>query len=208
MTPAVKARVLEPFFTTKDPGKGTGLGLPTIYGFVTQSGGQLTIETSPGAGSTISLYLPRSDTPEPATSDQMHIAAESSTAKVLRVLVVDDNDSVRKVTIKRLQSLGHQTFECDSGTQAIRMLSDAASSGKPVDLVFTDIVMERNDSGYELAGWIREHQPKCRIMFTSAYNIATPENMRNIPLLQKPYSLVELKTALMGLKGYTGKDGL
>ncbi|NND90095.1 MAG: PAS domain S-box protein [Granulosicoccus sp.] len=203
MSEEVKARSLEPFFTTKETGRGTGLGLSTTHAFVTQSGGQLSVESTPGTGTTISLYFPRNEmrsSPSslPDTPAMSNERVDVTTGR--RVLVVDDNEAVARVTVRRLRSLEYQASKVATVDDAKQVLARKAADGSPYDTVITDILMEHDNAGYELANWISRHQPGCEILFTSAYSDARPENMRKIALLQKPYSLAELESVLKNLR--------
>jgi PAS domain S-box-containing protein len=196
MTQDVLQRAMEPFFTTKPQGKGTGLGLSTIYGFVQQSGGAMTIYSEPERGTTINIYLPRvvhggktaSSEPAPTTTP---IASGES------VLVVEDNAGVRDITTKRLEELGYTVRAVENGPAALEVLQ---SSGPSFDLVFSDVVMPGGLSGYDIARWIREHRPNTKIMLTSGYpdEVARTHdgNVRAIKLLRKPYNRDELAQAL------------
>jgi signal transduction histidine kinase len=153
MTKDVLTRVFEPFFTTKPPGRGTGLGLSTIYGFIKQSGGNIRIYSEPGAGTTVSLYFPRSvDGASTAASNTR--ARKEEEARGERVLVVEDNSDVRALTVQRLQRLGYKVVECPTGAAA----RDALKNGLEVDLVFSDIMMPGGMTGVDLARWIGEHR--------------------------------------------------
>jgi len=194
MSPEVLERAFEPFFSTKEPGRGTGLGLSTVYGFAEQSDGHAIIESAVGRGTTVKLFLPRSD----EASDR---AAQSSEAVPLSeasetVLVVEDNDEVRELTLQRVEGLGYVALEAESGPAAIRIME----RGDPIDLVLTDIAMAGGMSGYDLARWIGERMPKIRVVLTTGY--AAEEVRRDIaahggnPILRKPYKRAELAVAL------------
>ena len=199
MCAEVKTRALEPFFTTKEYGKGTGLGLPSIHAFVKQSGGCIVIHSTPGVGTTVELYFPRGRIDVSDVTDQRKPPVASSLITGSRVLVVDDSAAVRKVTVKRLVALGYRADHAESCRQAMQKIETSARSDSSFDIVFSDVVMEQDGSGYELASWVRENHPACRILFASAYSDARPDDVRDIPLLQKPYTLDEMKAALSGL---------
>ena len=154
MTPEVKARAFEPFFTTKGTGRGNGLGLATIYGFVRQSGGNATIYSEVGKGTTVNLYLPRTAiqrVAEPA--EKRPAAAEAGQGET--VLVVEDDDRVRRLTAARLETLGYRVLEAANGAAALKLLNDMGD----IDLVFTDLVMPGGMSGLDLARRVREARP-------------------------------------------------
>ncbi len=177
-------RIFEPFFTTKDKGKGSGLGLSMVYGFVRQSGGQLFVSSTPGQGTTVSIYLPRSlcamrEDERPVPVEQ--VAPTGSE----RILVVEDNASVRRVASNLLKSLNYDVIEADNGPDALDLLR----RGETFDLLFTDLVMPGGLTGVELAESMREDRPDLRVLFTSGYSGAE-EGLRapaNENILHKPY---------------------
>src|SRR5262249_7319733 len=136
MAPDVLKRAMEPFFTTKEIGYGTGLGLATVYSIVQQSGGFVAINSTLGKGTSVRLYFPKTEAkpranhPGPSANDVVLGDGEL-------ILVVEDNDAVREATMSRLQSLGYAVLEARTGAEAIKLLE----LGTPVALVFTDIVM-------------------------------------------------------------------
>jgi PAS domain S-box-containing protein len=190
MTPEVAAQALEPFFTTKPAGRGTGLGLSQVYGFVKQSGGHVSIYSESGHGTIVKLYLPRSTpveeplAPTSPRSGAIPVGSES-------ILMVEDNPDVRRVVRRQLSELGYQVNEAGNGPEALTLLKSAL----PVDLLFTDIVMPEGMTGYELAAQARECRPGLRILFTSGYTAigAAQGNERgDLPLLSKPYRKSDL----------------
>jgi PAS domain S-box-containing protein len=196
MTPDIVQRAMEPFFTTKPHGRGTGLGLSTIYGFVQQSGGTLTIYSEPGRGSTINLYLPR------ATDDSERSRSERSNTTIPMacgetILVVEDNASVREIAIQRLEGLGYVVRALDTGAAALELLKTGAHG---INLVFSDVVMPGGISGYDLARWISEYRPELKILLTSGYpdEVARMQSgpVRAVRLLRKPYNRMDLAHAL------------
>jgi signal transduction histidine kinase/ActR/RegA family two-component response regulator len=202
MDAATAARVLDPFFTTKPPGEGTGLGLPQVYGFVKQSGGHLKIYSEPGEGTTVKLYLPRSLAQETAqTGPVASIAVTGSET----VLLVDDDDIVRATVGMMLEDLGYAVIEAPGGAEALAILD----GGEPVDLLFTDVVMPGPVNGRQLAEKAREIVPNLRILFTSGYTEnAIVHHGRLDPgleLLSKPYSREELAAKLRRVFDGTAK---
>ena len=194
MPPEVLERAFEPFFSTKEPGRGTGLGLSTVYGFAEQSDGHATIESTVGRGTTVSLYLPRADgEPEKvaSASEAVPLSEESEV-----VLVVEDNAEVRELTLQRVEGLGYVVLEAESGPAAVRILE----SGEHVDLVLSDIVMAGGMSGYELARWIGERKPGVKVVLTTGYAAEEtrhdPAAYGGNPILRKPYKRAELAVAL------------
>jgi len=194
MSAEVVARAFEPFFTTKPHGRGTGLGLASIYGFVKQSGGNATIYSELGRGTTVNLYLPRHGAGEPrVVSDSAPVAAAGSGETVL---VVEDNAELRALTLDRLQRLGYRVIEADCGPVALAKLS----VGEKIDLIFSDVVMPGGLTGYELAACAREQFPSIRILLTSGYdaNLAAEQDTTgsNLKVLRKPYRQADLAHAV------------
>jgi PAS domain S-box-containing protein len=193
MTPEVLTKAFEPFFTTKEHGRGTGLGLATVYGFARQSGGYATISSAAGIGTTVNIYLPRSDQPFVETADML--TRLSATADK-RILVVEDNPDVRDVTIQRLEQLGYRILARDSGPAAVNLLRRDPT----VDLVFSDIMMVGGMSGYDLADWVRANLPAVKVLLTSGYSDEMAKRIAHEPnelkVLRKPYALADLARAL------------
>ncbi len=193
MPPEVRQRAFEPFYTTKGPGVGSGLGLSMVYGFVKQSGGHVTIYSEPGLGTTVRLYLPehRGETqfsPEKAAVPIKRLPS----GKV--ILVVEDNQRVRGVSVRHLNALGFVVIEADNGSAALTIIEGA----ERIDLLFTDVVMPGGMSGIELAHEARLRRPELKVLFTSGY--AEPAALKSGLLtadadwLAKPYSINGLET--------------
>ncbi len=188
MTPEVLAQAFEPFFTTKPPGKGTGLGLSMVYGFINQSGGHVRICSEVGQGTTIRLYLPRTDQPvepaEPPRSAERHIAAGGGRI----ILVVDDEDEVRDTAVELLIELGYRVLKARDATAAAAILD----SGAPIDLLFTDVVMPGPLDSRELVRRAQTRLPHIAVLFTSGYAddvMVDPGQLAHeIRLLPKPYT--------------------
>jgi PAS domain S-box-containing protein len=195
MTQHVLQHAFEPFFTTKQPGKGTGLGLSTVYGFTQELGGTVTIYSEIGHGTTVSVYLPRSDGPQPGpTQDRAGGPVPTSAGET--VLLVEDNVEVRQVTASRLAELGYRVIDVDGGPAALEVLR----SDQPVDVVFSDIVMAGGMSGFDVGQWVRTQRPALKILLTSGY---ADEALRvqdgqgaGLKILRKPYSRAELARAI------------
>lgn len=195
MTAEVKARAFEPFFTTKGSGgggKGTGLGLATIYGFVKQSGGHASISSEPDCGATVELFLPAVPMPEKVQREAALLPAQIPDGKGQRILVVEDNDRVRRLTSRRLADLGYQVGEAANGVTAL----EALAAGQLYDLVFTDVVMPGGLSGLDLAREIAHHFPGIGVVLTTGYAeemLQPTEPLEPMPVvLRKPYSQAEL----------------
>ncbi len=163
MTKEVREKLFEPFFTTKEKGKGTGLGLPSVYGIVKQSGGFVWVYSEPDKGTTFKVYLPRA-LPEEAI-DHVRTPRGNKAFGPETILLVEDDEEVRHVALRILRNNGYRVLEAVNGADALRVCE---AEGAPVDLVVTDIVMPEM-GGSELAERIREAQPDARILFTSGF---------------------------------------
>ena len=193
MNAAVLDRAFEPFFTTKDAGKGTGLGLSTVYGFVQQSGGHLKAESSPGAGTSIVLFLPGvRETSTPATRQAVQTAAPPHGT---RVLMVEDDADVRTVALAFLHGLGCDVVACTDAERALAELQ----RGTAFDLLFSDITLGAGMNGIELAEHAHALAPGLAVLLTSGYSrylaVESPDHPRQWPVLQKPYSRDQLSLA-------------
>jgi CheY-like chemotaxis protein len=192
MTAEVKRRALEPFFTTKEVGRGSGLGLSQVYGFVRQSGGQIVLESEPGKGTSIHLYLPKSDeTPERRTAP----APVVETTPEETVLLVEDNPDVLEITIENLKDLGFNVVTAIDGPRALSVLE----SGQRIDVLFTDVVMPNGMNGIELAHKARAMRPDLRVVLASGYADAMLKERgmaADFPLLTKPYRAEEFAEKL------------
>jgi len=163
MTAEVRAKVFEPFFTTKEIGKGSGLGLSQVLGFAKQSGGGIRLNSAPGRGTSVHIYLPRA-----------HIKAdESDVAPAVapvpervggRILLVDDDNAVREVTAAMLDELGYQVIEAGSGPSALQLLDDRT----PCDLIIIDFAMP-GMSGAELARRVKARRPELPVLFVTGF---------------------------------------
>jgi signal transduction histidine kinase/CheY-like chemotaxis protein len=191
-------RVFEPFFTTKEAGKGTGLGLSMVYGFVRQSGGRVTIESTVGVGTTVSLYLPRSAQASDKGADtgqQQDIAAGFG-----KVLMVEDDHEVMEVTSTILRDLGYEVLCAQNGVDAIRLLRD----DKRFDLLFSDIMMPGGINGVELAREARQMRSGIKILLTSgnaAEALSRHAAEGEFPIISKPYRRAELAQYLRVVMG-------
>ena len=193
MPPEVLERVFEPFYTTKEVGRGSGLGLSMVYGFAKQSRGHVKIYSEVGHGTRVMVYLPRAavakeeEAPPPV---RVHPVGRET------VLVVEDNDAVRKVAVRILRGLGYQVREAADGPSALALLEQPGS----IDLLFTDLIMPKGMSGQELLTRAHAIRPDLKALFTSGYSErfikdkgATQEG---VPLLSKPYRSQSLAEAV------------
>ena len=163
MTPEVKARLFEPFFSTKPPDKGTGLGLATVHGIVRQSGGDIQVETEPGKGSSFHVFLPRlADAGEEA---ELHPSAAVDDHGTEVLLLVEDEDSIREPATEILESRGYLVLPARGGAEA---LAAARAHAGPIDLMITDVVMP-GMNGNQLAEELRSLRPGMRVLFISGY---------------------------------------
>jgi signal transduction histidine kinase len=196
MPPEVRDRVFEPFFTTKEVGKGTGLGLSMVYGFVRQSGGHVAVESAPGAGTTVALYLPKATQKPDAEVETVHTQAIPGGSE--RILVVDDNEDLLEVTSAMLTTFGYQVLCARNGAEAIQMLE----SGQEFDLLFSDVVMPNGMSGIELAREARRLSKGIKILLTSGYAGDVLERHRAVdefPTIDKPFRLADLARRLRSI---------
>jgi two-component system CheB/CheR fusion protein len=195
MPPEVIERATEPFFTTKPPGVGSGLGLSMIYGFAKQSGGHLRIDSEVGVGTTIRLYLPRARDDAAAMQDALG-AAPPDPGGNEAILLVDDNPSLQDVTRRYLITLGYKVSTAASGPAALAALK----SGERFDLLFTDVVMPERMSGYNLAAAARLLQPGLKLLFTTGHDRELPMDGNGTQgryhMLRKPYRHQDLAKAL------------
>jgi signal transduction histidine kinase/CheY-like chemotaxis protein len=194
MSPEVLKHAMEPFFTTKGPGKGTGLGLATVYGTVRLSGAFIRIDSTVGKGTSVHLNFPKAE-PGPVVSSARPASEEVPSGDGELILVVEDNDLVRQATMSRLESLGYAVLEAKTGPEAITLLE----SGEPIALAFSDIAMPGSMTGYDVAEWVRSMKPELKVVLTSGYNdvpLAASESVRAIKVLGKPYTRKQLAYAL------------
>lgn len=187
--PELLNRVVEPFFTTKDVGSGTGLGLSQAYGFARQSRGALTITSEPGRGTTVTFFLPaRPRQPLAATRSR----GEGSAAEPLpgrRILVVEDDRDVAELAVMMLEQYGYEVLVVAHPAQALDLLRDQQA----FDLVFSDVMMPGGMSGIELATRLRQLSPELPVLLTTGFSeAATLPEAHAFPLIGKPYSSQDL----------------
>jgi PAS domain S-box-containing protein len=193
MTPEVIQRVMEPFFTTKPAGKGSGLGLSMVYGFALQSGGRLSIESESGRGTRMTIHLPVTSAPLVAAAAPDEPAIDLAQR---RILLVEDDDRVRAQAEGQLLALGYQVTACANGVEAIERLADRPD----IDLLMTDIVMPGGVNGRQLASHARQLRPDLPVLFTSGYSndaqVRAARLAQRAVFLAKPYRRAALARAL------------
>ncbi|WP_420170629.1 PAS domain-containing protein [Pseudomonas alloputida] len=209
MSKAVMQRALEPFFTTKPLGQGTGLGLSMVYGFVRQSGGQLVIDSTPGQGTAINLYLPR-DESVAAASPCPHVEGPAPAASLqqrgCKVMLVEDEPALRLVMLEVLLDQGYEVQAFEDGRQAYKALQEAPAP----DLLITDVGLPGGIDGYQLADACRGIAPHAAVLLITGYDLAhstaNARPDRRTELLAKPFDLQALAQALERLLGSTAQS--
>jgi signal transduction histidine kinase/ActR/RegA family two-component response regulator len=203
MTPEVLDRAFEPFFTTKPVGKGTGLGLSQIFGFAHQSGGEVGIESQVGKGTTVSIYLPRT---EVAASVRVHPAVQRSEADAhvpgARILLVEDDPRVRSATVGALEDLDYEPVACSSGAEAIELFK-----AREFDLVITDVIMPEM-TGPELIRHLKsEFERNFAVLFVTGYvGEGESDDLRGNELLRKPFTVGALASAVSAALARTATE--
>jgi len=191
MSREVAAKALEPFFTTKEVGRGTGLGLSQVFGYVKQSGGHLKLYSEPGEGTTVKIYLPRHRGADDVVEETPVQGAAPRALTGETILVVEDEEQVRALSIEALRDLGYTVVEATNGREAL----DCLDAHPEVRLVFTDVVMPEMN-GRRLADAARERWPDLRFVFTTGYTRnAIVHHGRlddGVALLQKPFTTAQL----------------
>jgi PAS domain S-box-containing protein len=189
MLPEVRDRIFEPFFTTKEVGKGTGLGLSMVYGFVRQSAGHITVDSTVGVGTTVALYLPRAHLT--GGVEVSAIQAEPIPGGSERILIVDDNEDLHEVTSAMLTTLGYQVACASNGAEAIKILE----RGEEFELLFSDIVIPNGMSGVELAREVKRRNKGIKVLLTSGFAGSILEQNRAVnefAIIDKPFRLPDL----------------
>ncbi len=196
MTAEVIEHAFEPFFTTKPVGKGTGLGLSQIFGFAHQSDGEVGIDSMLGKGTTVSLYLPRTDAAAAAATVRLHPASQRNEADVhvagAQILLVEDDPRVRTATVGALEDLDYDPVSCSSGAEAIELFKSRA-----FDLVISDVIMPEM-TGPELIRHLKEtHDREFAVLFVTGYvGDGEGDDLRTHELLRKPFTVGALASAV------------
>ncbi|AJY71005.1 ATP-binding protein [Geobacter sulfurreducens] len=190
MDPEVMEHIFEPFYTTKEMGKGTGLGLATVYGIVRQNGGAISVESEPGGGSVFSIYLPRF---VGESHDVRRLGEVDETLPARTTLLVDDDDAVRDITALMLRRLGHTVITASDPDEAIHLCQQP---GIVVDLILTDVIMP-SMNGREMVRSILSHQKAAKVLYMSGYPADVVEGRGAVDadarLLRKPFALDALR---------------
>jgi PAS domain S-box-containing protein len=186
MPPDVVARAFEPFFTTKEVGKGTGLGLSQVYGFIKQSGGEVVIQSRPGEGTSVAIYLPAA----------VEEGREQAPEHTERVLIVEDEPDLMDVAASLFTSMGYDVVTASSGHEAKDLLAK-----KEIDILFTDVVMPNGMDGIELASYVRKNYPDTKIMLASGYPLPALKQrhgseLNEFSFVNTPYRLSDLARTL------------
>jgi PAS domain S-box-containing protein len=190
MPPEVRERLFEPFFTTKEKGKGTGLGLSTVYGVVKQSGGEIWIYSEPGMGTTAKIFLPAVD--EPLETSKGKSQAERMPKGTETILVVEDEDEVRKLALGILSKQGYRVLEAAHGGDALLMMEQ---NREPIQLLLTDVVMP-GINGPDFARRLKFIHPGLKVLYMSGYadNVIFQQGILDpsVAFLQKPFTVERL----------------
>jgi CheY-like chemotaxis protein len=203
--PDVIERVFEPFFTTKPVGKGTGLGLSQIFGFARQSGGDVTLDSTVGVGTTVSIYLPRSAETGQGGGEVhpgLHVAGgagqSEAQAAETSILVVEDDPRVSRATVGALEELGYRPLACASGHEALNILERERS----IDLVITDVMMPEM-TGPELVREITRRWPHIAVLFVTGYvgEAGDADELSGQEILRKPFTVSALSGAVAAALG-------
>jgi two-component system cell cycle sensor histidine kinase/response regulator CckA len=197
------SRIFEPFFSTKEVGAGTGLGLSTVYGIVRQTDGFIFVDSEPGQGTTFSIYLPRIDAEPAAEAKRPAQLAETAGADLTgsgTILLVEDEDAVRLFGARALRNKGYTVIEARSGEQAMEVLN----GGEPIQVLVSDVVMPGMD-GVTLARFVRMERPDIKVILISGYSEDVARDGidpdAGIHFLPKPFSLKQLAGAVKEVMG-------
>ncbi len=197
MEPEVGSRIFEPFFSTKDPGHGTGLGLAMVHGIIARSSGEIHFETVPGIGTRFDIYLPCCEHPDAAHDQPVALAEPPAfgNSNTETILVVEDEQAVVTAIVKELKNAGYKVASARNGAAAVALLE---TRNAPVDLVLTDVIMP-SMRGDELAKRVRAMYPETRIVFMSGYandDVERALTSDPSPVLQKPFEISNLLAVL------------
>jgi CheY-like chemotaxis protein len=187
------SRIFEPFFTTKPAGKGTGLGLSQVLGFAQQAGGAVTVDTKAGEGTEITLFLPRAESVGPAEGPGNGREQDApAKLKQLRILVVDDDPAVSRLTVDMLEGAGHSA----TATTDARAALDLLEAGHRFDVLLSDIIMPGGMNGIDLARRVRARWPDLPVLLATGYAGQDSWLTSEFPMLEKPFTAIELGHAM------------
>ena len=187
MSPETRSRILEPFFTTKPPGRGSGLGLSMVYGFLKQSGGHLSVYSELGRGTTVKLFFPAAPSAVPVPHEEAGRDAEPTFSGHV-VLVIEDDERLRKVASAMLTRAGFIVLEAGDGASALAQ----AAAAERLDLIFTDLELAGGMSGHEIAARVQALRPGAKVLYTTGYS-SLPASLHDAtlpspPIVAKPYA--------------------
>jgi len=202
MSSEVLERALEPFFTTKKMGHGTGLGLSMVYGFVKQSGGHVRIDSTVGRGTSVQLYLPRTEAAVEAEVEFREDELATLSGRDHTILLVEDDAGVRAVTAALLKELQFTVIEAENGSRAL----DIIDRESRIDLLFTDIVMPGGMNGFELGRLARERRPQLPVLYATGYTASFSASEQGADVLTKPYRETDLLAKLRILLPQTAQS--
>jgi signal transduction histidine kinase len=192
MEPDVAERAFEPFFTTKEIGEGSGLGLSQVYGYVSQSGGEVKLTSTPGVGTAVVLYLPRSKTAVEKSNETGDGVTPSPPGRET-ILIVEDDEQVRDVAVAMIEDLGYKVLLATNGVDALKLLR----GNMLIDLLFSDILMPGGISGRHLATQARGIRPQLKVLLTSGYPARDADaDGSSFPIILKPYRRDKLAAML------------
>jgi PAS domain S-box-containing protein len=204
MPPAVLQRAVEPFFTTKETGQGSGLGLSMVFGFVEQSAGHLQLESEPGRGTSATLFFPRTFEQPPAAEAAGPLRSPRGEGQ--HVLLVEDEPELRALVVEMLESLGYRPLPVENADQALAVID----GGAHVDLLFTDVCLGGGMNGPELAAAVRRTRPTLPVLYSSGYAadalLADGRLAPGVELLSKPYGMGELAQRMVEALEPTGPE--
>jgi signal transduction histidine kinase len=202
MTPEVLARAFDPFFTTKPMGQGTGLGLSMVYGFANQSGGSVRIESEPGKGTTVRLYLPRHVGSEQVRALETAAPAAPRAAAKATILLVDDEASIRTLAAEMLNELGYSVITTADGQEALQVLK----SDRNIDLLISDVGLPHGMNGRQLALAARALRPALKVLFITGYaqasSVGDDRIEAEMELMTKPFKMDAFATKVGKMMGF------
>jgi len=206
MSPEVLEKIFEPFFSTKELGKGTGLGLSTVYGIIKQTEGYIYPVSQVGVGTTFKIFLPRHVPAEGELAPKAAVAAVKDLTGHERILLVEDEESVRAFSARALKTTGYEVYEANSGEEALEVLEDLEFN---VDLIISDVVMPEMD-GPALLKRVRQQRPDIKVIFVSGYAEESVrkdiEDDQSVEFLPKPYSLDQINSKVKEVLAARGAE--